>query len=50
MKMRNWLIASVFGTGIVAAPLVAGAQEAVPVVTVTTIPYLKGGIGEEGRP
>ena len=47
MKMRNWLIASVIGAGIIAAPLVAGAQETVPVVTVTTTPYLNGGIGEE---
>ena len=46
MKMRNWLIVSVFGTGIIAAPLISGAQE-VPVVTVTTIPYLNGGIGED---
>ena len=47
MKTRNWLIASVIGAGIIAAPLVAGAQETVPVVTVTTTPYLNGGIGEE---
>jgi len=47
MKTRNWLIASVIGAGIIAAPLVAGAQETVPVVTVTTIPYLNGGVGED---
>ncbi len=47
MKMRNWFIASVFGTGIIAAPLIASAQEPVPVVTVTTVPYLNGGIGED---
>jgi len=47
MKMRNWFIASVIGTGIVATPAAAGAQKAVPVVTVTTIPYLNGGIGDD---
>jgi len=47
MKKRNWLIASVIGAGIIATPVVAGTRNTVPVVTVTTIPYLNGGIGNE---
>ena len=47
MKTRNWLIASIIGTGIIAAPLAAATQETVSVVTVTTTPYLNGGIGED---